>query len=602
MNDSTYVSAPNGHAHPSGSLFSPEVFEAPDMTLPGHMGLSTPASPHQHISGPSQPHAQQLDVSLAWWERDIPTPILRGRQPIFMTLEMAIGVALSEAPELQILHSDWFIQQIEITRQDAAFDWTTFVEGVWNRDSNPVSSDLDGAANRLRSRTGSVNAGGRRLFRDGGEFEISQNLGLRSSNSQFISPNNQGNSRLQFEWQHPLLRGGGEEYNTSPVIMAAIEKDSAFDRFQIGVQDHLLEVASAYWVLVLRRGRFVQAVASWNRSQEIEREMAGRVNVDVTPSMLERTRSEVASRLATSIEADHDTIRAQDALLRLIYGSRFVEFANNEIVTQTLPMKQGGSVDPEPQIQQALRNRSEVHRAIRDIKMASVRYKVAENEILPVLDMTLSGYVAGLRGGNDVGSAFLQQFSEGEPGIGIGFNYEIPYRNRAAEAAAEQGQIAIKRMQAALQASIADVTEDVRAQVIQRNKFAAVLPSQWQSLDGARKLLTYTQARREGLVDGTRVADLYLENLLQNQSRLEAAEFAFLQSQIRYAVADNSLLRSISSIDSLAADTGSPRGPAAAVRQASASRWETSANEFSQFEHASMNAEMVAPPKAPFVR
>lgn len=585
---------------PSGHGFTAEVFEAPGYSDPVPMGFAPLNIQPAHEIKPTE----LSDDRLSWWERDIAGPVLRGRNPITMSLEMAIGLSLSEAPELQVLHSEWFIQQIEITRQDAAFDWTSFVEGVWNRDSNPVSSTLDGATNRLRSRTGSVNAGGRRLFRDGGEFEVSQQVGLRSSNSDFISPNNQGNSRLQFEWQHPLLRGGGEDYNTSPVRIAAIEKDSSFDRFQIGVQDHLLEVASAYWVLVLRRGRFVQAVASWNRSREIELEMAGRVNVDVTPIMLDRTRSEVASRLATSIEAEHDTIRAQDALLRLIYGSRFVEFASNEVVTQTLPMKQSRTVDPAPQVQRALRTRSEIHRAIRDIKLASVRYNVAENEILPVLDMTLSGYVSGLRGNSDIGGSFVNQFSEGEPGIGIGFNYEIPYRNRAAEAAAEQGRIAIKRMQAALQTSIADVTEDVRAQVINRNKFGAVLQSQWESLARARRILKNTQARRDGLADGPRVADLYLENLLQMQSRLEAAEFTFLQSQVRYAVADNSLLRAVSNIDSLAADTGNVGGPAAAIRQASASSDEAQTNysAFGQVGYATFDAEVSQPPIAPIAR
>lgn len=519
-----------------------------------------------------EPLQSQPSDDLSWWENRIANPILNGRRPLSLTLENAIGLALSEAPELQVLHSDWFIQQVEITRRDAAFDWTTFVEAVWNRDSAPVSSTLDGATNRLRSRTGSANAGARRLFRDGGEFQVSQSLGLRSSNSDFISPNNQGNSRLEFEWRHPLLRGGGEDYNTSPVRIAAIQKDSAFDLFQVGVQDYLLEVATAYWVLVLRRGRFVQAEASWKRSTKIEKEMQGRVNVDVTPAMLDRTRSEVASRRATSIEAVYDVQRAQDALLRLIYGLRFTDFVDTEVVTITMPMKESAQVAAEPQIQKALQNRSEIHRSIRDIKLAALQYDVADNEILPVLDMTLTGYVAGLRGNNDIGGAFTNQFSQGEPGVGIGFNYEIPYRNRAAEAAVEQAQIGIKRMQAELQTTIADVTEDVRAQVIQRNKFGAMLKTQWESLARERRLLKYTQTRRENLADGPRVADLYLENLLQMQSRLEAAEFTYLQSQIRYAVADNSLLRSISSIDEIASDTGASRGPAAAVRQAAQSR------------------------------
>ena len=65
-------------------------------------------------------------------------------------------------------------------------------------------------------------------------------------------------------------------------------------------------------------------------------------------------------------------------------------------------------------------------------------------------------------------------------------------------------------------------------------------------------MLEYTQARREYLADGNRVADLYLNDLLQWQSRLNAAEFAYLQSQIRFALADSALLRAVGDMDRLA--------------------------------------------------
>lgn len=509
---------------------------------------------------------------LSWWESDIMRPILKGRQPMPMTLEQALGLAISEAPELQVLHSDWFIRQVEIARQDAAFNWTSFVEGVWNRDSVPVNSSLDGATNRLRSRTSSARAGMRRLFRDGGEFEVSQVVGTQNSNSQFISPNNQGTSRLQFEWTHRLLRGGGQAYNSSQLRIAAIENDSAFDRFQEGVQDHLLNVASSYWILVLRRGRFMQSVTSWNRAKAVADEMARRANVDVSPAMLDRARSEVATRLGTTMEAQHDVYRAQDALLRLIYGAEFVQYAQSEVVTKTLPMKEASPVSANTQIERAIRNRSEVHRSIRNIKIASVQYEVAEDEVLPILDMTLTGYTAGLRGNNDVGGSIFNQFSQGEPGVGIGFNFEIPYRNRAALAAAEQARVAIRRMQAELETTIADVSEDVRDQVTQRNKYGAVLRPQWETLGRSRRLLKTTQVRRQYLADGAQVADLYLENLLQTQRRLEQAESTYLQSQIRFAVADNALMRAVSIIDTLASQTQNSAGPAAAVRESEGNR------------------------------
>lgn len=493
---------------------------------------------------------------LVWWEADLTNSILRGRQTHPLTLSRALGLALTGAPELQVLHSDWFIQQIEVDRQDAAFDWATFVNTIWNRDSTPVGSLLDGATNRLRSRTLNAAAGLRRLNRDGSEFEISQTIGTRSSNSTLITPNYQGNSRLAFEYQKPLLQGAGEDYNTSRVQLADLDKDTAFDRFQIGVQDHLLLVANTYWTLVLRRGRFVQAVNSWNRAKEIEQEMASRIEVDVTPSMLDRTRSEVSSRLAASIQAEHDVFAAQDALLRLIYGAKYPQYAALEVITTTLPMKDGSQIAPETQIETALQSRSEIHESIRQIKSASIRYNVAANEVLPVLDMVLTGYVAGLDGDYDIASAFGDQFTEGEPGVGIGFDFEIPYRNRAAEAAAEQGMIAIKRMKAQLELTIGEVTENVRTQVNERNKNGAVLPQQWETLARTKRILEHTQVRREFLADGVQVADLYLENLLQVQSRLESAEFAYLQSQVRFSLADTSLLRSISKLDTIAQRDG----------------------------------------------
>lgn len=531
-----------GHGGHSGFIDSP-VLTIPDITV-----VSPDAINGQITDAPVN---HETNAAL-WWEADLAKTILRGREPFPLTLPEALGKALTEAPELQVLHSDWFIQQIEVDRQSAAFDWITFVNAVWNRDSTPVGSQLDGAANRLRSRTSSMVAGARRLNTDGSEFELSQTIGTRNSNSDFINPNNQGTSRLAFEYDKPLLRGSGEDYNTSRITLAAIQKDTAYDRFKIGVQDHLLDVASAYWTLVLQRGRFVQSVNSWNRAKEIEQEMAKRVEVDVTPNMLDRTRSEVATRLAGAIQSEHDTFAAQDSLLRLIYGSRYPQYANMEVVTVTLPMKDGNQLTPETHIETALRTRSEVHQSIREIKTASVRYEVAANEVLPQLDMVLTGYVAGLRGNNDVGGSILNQFTEGEPGVGVGLNFEIPYRNRAANAAAEQNLIAIKRMRAQLEQTIGEVTEDVRGQVIQRNKFGTVLEQQLDSLVRTKRILQYTQKRREFLADGAQVADLYLENLLLMQNRLQDAELQYLRSQVQFSLADTALLRAISQLDTIA--------------------------------------------------
>lgn len=488
-----------------------------------------------------------------WWESELTKAFFEDRPPIELSLSEAMSRALTEAPELQVLHSDWYIQQKETDRLAAAFDWTTFVESIWNRDSTPVGSDLDGAARRLRRRGLNSAAGVRRLLTDGAQFELSQSAATLNSNSQFINPNNQANTRLSLQYERPLLRGSGASYNTSRIRIAALSTGGAWDRFRAGIQDHLYDVSSSYWTLVLRRGRYLQVRRSWQRAIEIRNEMEARTQIDVTPTMLDRAKAEAATRHADMVESQHDILRAQDSLLRLIYGARFTDFAHSEIIPATLPTTAlDDEADTSASIETAIRQRSEVHQAIREIKAAGIQNEVAASELLPVLDMVLTGYVAGLRGNNDIGGSFLNQFSEGEPGVGIGFNYEIPYRNRAAQAAAEQSLIAIKRMQSAFQMTVADVAEDVRNQIIQRRKYQNILEDHYDSLLRARNILHQTSVRRELLTDGTAVADLYLENLLQMQGRLERAEYRYLESQVRYALADNALSRALSELDDMA--------------------------------------------------
>ncbi|MCA9048523.1 MAG: TolC family protein [Planctomycetaceae bacterium] len=506
-------------------------------------GSSSVVSPEEpNDSGCRLPH---------WWEHQMATPLFPERSAFALSLPQALRLALAEAPELSVLRSDWYIQQMETCRQYAAFDWNTFVDSIWNRDNIPVGSQLDGAVNRLKNRTLNSSVGLRRRDVQGGRFQVGQSFNLRNSNSQFILPNNQGTTRLTLQYERPLLRGAGEFYNSSPLRLAEIAGESAFDRLQAGVQDYLLEVSIAYWNVVLSRGRCLQSHSSLERAAAIETEMVGRTAIDVTPQMLSRARSETAQRRAAVVEAGYDVISNQETLLHLIYGSGYTELTQAEILPATLPPSGLEPIDADSLVDLAVRQRSEIHQAIREIRAASIRFEVAANEVLPQLNLVLTGYTAGLHGRNDVGQAFQRQFNSGQPSFGVGLDYELPYRNRAALAAEEQSQVAVTRMQRQFEVTVGRVTEEVRDQVIQRNKFAAVLPEHEQLLGESYRILDYTQTRRSLLADGSAVADLYLENLLQMQSRVEAAELQYLQTQIRGVLADTSLTRAVAAMEKL---------------------------------------------------
>ena len=166
----------------------------------------------------------------------------------------------------------------------------------------------------------------------------------------------------------------------------------------------------------------------------------------------------------------------------------------------------------ESQADLAVQSRSEVQQAIREIRAAAIEYNLAKSDVLPRLDLVLSGYSAGLRPNYGIGQSVIDQFSQGEPGAGVGLDFEIPYGNRAAKAAAEQRRIAVTRLQREFETIVGEVKQDVRQAAIRRNKFAATLPQQWETLMLARRLMDYTQTRRDFLADGARVGDLYLND------------------------------------------------------------------------------------------
>ncbi|MFN9972838.1 MAG: hypothetical protein ACK58T_23410, partial [Phycisphaerae bacterium] len=108
------------------------------------------------------------------------------------------------------------------------------------------------------------------------------------------------------------------------------------------------------------------------------------------------------------------------------------------------------------------------------------------------------------------------------------------------------------RLQREFENVVGAVRQDVRQQSIRRNKFGAMLPQQREYLIISQRLLDYSQTRRDFLADGVRVAELYLNDLLQIQNRLQSAEYLSLQNQVSYALADNALMRVVASLTALA--------------------------------------------------
>ncbi|WP_417748431.1 TolC family protein [Rosistilla oblonga] len=478
-----------------------------------------------------------------WWDDEVRKPLLRFDRSQAMTLEDAYRAALRFSPELLSLTAEVDSRGYEVARLDAGFDWTVFVESIWAHEDDPVGDALAGAAGRLEANDYGTRFGGRQRNRLGGDLEIAHRTGFRDSNSSFFTPPDQANQRLSIDYTQPLLRGAGYQVNTSPVELSKFAHQVSVEDLQAGIEQQLQVVAVAYWNLVGVRGRFVQTRASWHRADKLLKIVEKRQQIDAGKDNMNRIRSAVASRYAATVSAEYDVVRAQEALLREIFGSNYAQQQGFEFVTTTLPPETGEASDVQHDVEVGLAYRPEVRRALKQIQSAAIENNVADNELLPVLNLVLSTYSASLRGNKQFGDAFRDQFVDSNPGISGGLTFEVPVYNRAANARQRQTIANLKRFEADLQGVAADIALEVRDRWLATAQAATDLDLKGRALVSAHEDLNYVNARMRYLADGTSFTDLYLDNILRAQDRLQASENSLLQSQINYGVAQIDLGR-----------------------------------------------------------
>jgi outer membrane protein TolC len=195
-----------------------------------------------------------------------------------------------------------------------------------------------------------------------------------------------------------------------------------------------------------------------------------------------------------------------------------------------------------------LRNRPEIGQAIKQIRAAGVRLNVSKNEILPALNLILETYASGLRGQSDIGGAFNDQFSVGEPSYSIGLQYEVPIWNRAAQARLQKRRLELRQLEEQLRNTAEMLRLEVEVAVREVATTYQEMEANYLSMQAAAAEVAYIDDRWRLLPGSDRSASLMLEDLLDAQQRLNGAEFAFLDAQLNFSVAQITYLKALGTL------------------------------------------------------
>ena len=470
-----------------------------------------------------------------WWQDELESSTRPTATTLPVSLESLLIRALEHSAQIKVYSDLPLIRETAICEAEAAFDPSAFLESRWDDGNDPVGNSLTtGGSARYQNNQFSGGAGLRQRTRIGGKLEVSQRIGWQDTNSNFFVPDQQGTAKLALSFTQPLMRGRGQVYNESLIVLARIDTEVSEDEFSRQLQSHLLEVARAYWSLYLERAMFVQKQRSLARAEEVRQQLAARAEIDAVASQIQRAEAEVATRQSEFIRAGMAVQNAEDRIRALVNDPILGEDGQIELIPTDQPTDLEQMVGMEESMATAIQMRPEVAQAINQIRASCVRLDMAKNELMPVLNLVTETYMSELQDGGSVGDALTDQFHEGGPGYSVGLQFEVPLGNRAARTRNDRRKMELRQLHNQYETTLKTLNLEVEVAVREVKTSHAEMLAHRTSMQASQSQLDYLEKRWKLLPGDGVNAPLMLDNLLTAQERLVRSESAYVQAWVTY--------------------------------------------------------------------
>lgn len=482
---------------------------------------------------------------LVWWRQQVLQGYRSDAQTLHLTLGQLLFLTLDSSQQIKVFAQEPRIVETSIREAQAGFDWSRFVESYWNGLDEPVGNTLTigGPGDRFQDQQFTGAAGMRRRTITGGELEVAQRVGFQNNNSQFFVPNHQATTQLSVGFSQPLLRGRGKDYNQSLIVLAGLSYGAAREEFSQQLQTHLLEVVQAYWALYMERAQLAQQLRLYEVTRQLVGEIEARQVVDAQPTQLISARAAMDRRRDNLLRIERSIRNAETRLRALCNHVELGDSHATEIVPIDTLESAAYLTDVRTELATALHNRPEIAIAFREIQAASVKKDIAQNELLPQLNLITQAYLSGLEGQNNIGQAWANQFNRGAPSYTVGLAYEVPLGNRAARARADRRLQELRQVEARYRLELERIKAQVDVAVGELETAYGEIRTKAQALYSATREAEALRTRWQMLpkTDGT--SSLSLESLLAAQQRIADTEAELTQAQLVYTLSISNLLR-----------------------------------------------------------
>jgi outer membrane protein TolC len=467
-----------------------------------------------------------------------------------LTLDQAIAAALGSSRDLEVARDDLLSSEAAMRAAAGLYDPVLSLSGFREKRTLPVSSILGG------STTGSLHEGEVRMVPAitglvgplGGSYSASLFNDRQTSDNLFLPLSPQYSTAMTFTYSQPLLRGLHIDDFRRSLFVSRKNVTLSEAQFRQRVMDIVTQVAQAYWDVALARDNLsVQNTAIEDARALVESNRRLMQQGILAPIDLVETREQVAALQAAAFVARDILNRAQNAFKLLVLPNRVAAEWDKDVIPLTPPALQAPKVDYQTAVHLALAKRPEPDQLRRAGEINDINTSYFRDQLRPQLNLVssytsngLAGIVetlapnplfgaleivppASFQGGYS--QSLTNLLDQKFPTIRVGFQLQVPLRNRTAQANLVTSELASRKLRAQTDQVLEVIEMDVRNAVDGLSLAQGRLDA---AAEAARLAAQQYESERRRLDNG--VSTVFL--VLQRQSALTAARAREYEAQM----------------------------------------------------------------------
>ena len=367
----------------------------------------------------------------------------------------------------------------------------------------------------LQLNTGQANFGFSQAFATGSSVSFEFNNNRQTTNSPFFNLSPALGAMYRFSFQQQLLSGFGFGPNLRYLRIASNNKKISDVAFKDQVMATVTQIENIYWDLVNAYQQSQVNEQSRAFAQQSLENARKQLQLESIPAMdVMKAEAEVSKR-----EQDLTVARTSLQLQELLMKNALTKSLDdpvlesvNVVPTDTL---QSAQIVPSNQsvqelIQQALRDRPELAESDVDLVNRQISRKAARNALLPALSLVAFYGGSGLAGPlnpvynvpdvpnssnvpADYSGALKNAFNNTAPDYYVGFNLNIPIRNRVAKADQYRSELEYRQAELRREELRKQIRIEVRNAEYALEQTAARVEAARKSRDLAQRTFEITQ-------------------------------------------------------------------------------------------------------------